>query len=147
VIPELREPSRRERWALAVIAVAPLLIYFLVRIFGFMSYLKLAGMAAVGISGCMLLMVRPRWSLWFVIFYVYAGLNYYFPFNASFLVTLIALAAVALELLTGGEYRLKDPVFYLANGLFLLLAIARSPRTDTIRSSLQERSDAKQACH
>jgi len=123
VIPELREPSRRERWALAVIAVAPLLIYFLVRIFGFMSYLKLAGMAAVGISGCMLLMVRPRWSLWFVIFYVYAGLNYYFPFNASFLVTLIALAAVALELLTGGEYRLKDPVFYLANGLFLLLAI------------------------
>jgi O-antigen ligase len=98
VIPELRGPSRRERWALAAITVAPLLIYFLVRIFGFLSYLKLAGMAAVGIGGCMLLMVRPRWSLWFVIFYVYAGLNYYFPFNAAFLATLIALAAVMVEL-------------------------------------------------
>lgn len=123
MIPELREPSRREQWALGAITVAPLLVYFLVRIFGFLSYLKLAGMAAVGISGCILLMVRPRWSLWFVIFYVWAGLNYYFPFNASFLVTLIALAAVALELLTGGEYRLKDPVFYLANALFILIAI------------------------
>ncbi len=123
MIPELREPSRRERWTLAVITVAPLLIYFLVRIFGFMSYLKLAGMAAVGITGCILLMVRPRWSLWFVLFYVYAGLNYYFPLNAAFLVTLIALAAVVLALLTGDEYRLRDPLFYLANALFFLIAV------------------------
>jgi O-antigen ligase len=130
-------PSPRERWGLAAVALAPLLLWFVVRLLGYLSYLKLAGLAAVALGGATLLMLRPRWGLWAIVFYVYAGLGFYFPFNAAGLITIIVLAAVALDLLVGGESRLNDPMFWYANAVFLLIAIgsmvwARSPKLSLI---------------
>lgn len=115
--------SRRERWLLGTIVVAPAALYLLVRLLGYMKYLKLAAFGAVAMGGAMLLFVRPRWGLWFLLFYVYAGLNFYFSVNVAAIVSLVIFAAVSLDLLFGAQNRLTDPLFWYANAVFLLISI------------------------
>ena len=115
--------SRRERWLLAVISVAPPLLYLLVRFLGYMKYVKLAAIAAVALGGATVMFLRPMWGLWLIVFYVYGGLAFYFPFNAAGLMSLLVLAAVALDLIMGGSNRLTDPFFWYACALFLLISV------------------------
>jgi O-antigen ligase len=115
--------SRRERWLLGAIVVAPGILYLLVRVLGYMKYVKLAALGVVGLAGAAVLFLRPRWALWLLVFYVYAGLGFYFPFNVASVITVVILAAVVLDLLLGTENRLRDPLFWYANAAFLLIAI------------------------
>jgi O-antigen ligase len=129
--------SRRERWLLAGIVSAPALLYLIVRLLGYMKFVKLGAVAAVGLGGATLLFVRPRWGLWLLVFYVYAGLAFYFPFNMSGLISMVVIAAVALDLVLGAENRLEDPLFWYANAIFLLIAIgsmvwAKSPKLSLV---------------
>jgi len=125
--------SRRERWLLGAVVVAPAILYLLVRLLGYMKYVKLAALAALALGGATILFVRPRWGLWVIVFYVYANLGFYLPFNAAAIISLVVFAAVALELVLGARNRLDDPLFWYANGVFLLIAIgsmvfAKSPK-------------------
>jgi putative inorganic carbon (HCO3(-)) transporter len=115
--------SRRERWWLAAVSVLPPLLYLLVRLFGYMKYMKLAAVAAIALGGATVLFVRPIWGLWIIVFYVYAGLAFYFPFNAAGLMSMLVLSAVVLDLIMGGENRLRDPLFWYACAIFMLISI------------------------
>jgi len=115
--------TRRERWLLATIALAPLALFALVRILGYTGFLKLGALAAVALAGATTAFVRPRWGMWFIVFYVFAGLSYYFPVNVAGILTFVVLAAALLGLMRGGENRLGEPLFLYANALFALIAI------------------------
>jgi hypothetical protein len=133
--------SRRERWALAGVVVTPALLFLLVRLLGYMKYAKLGAAAGmVALAGATLLFVRPRWGLYLIIFYVYAGLSFYFSFFAVGAISVVVIAAVVLDLVFGAENRLSDPLFWYATGIFLLIAIgsmifAQSPKLSLIEIS------------
>ena len=115
--------SRRERTLLAAVSLAPFLVYLLARVLGYTKLLNLAGAAGVALAGATAIFLRPRWGLWLLLFYVYAGLGFYFPMNPAGLVTLLVLAAVVLNLIRGDDNRLDDPWFWYANALFLLISL------------------------
>lgn len=115
--------SRRDRWLLGSVMVAPGLAYLVVRLFGLTSHLKLAALGVTGLLGATVCYLRPREGMWFVVFYIYAGLGFYFPLNVAGLVTVVALAAVLIDLLRGDANRLTDPLFLYANAVFLLIAV------------------------
>ena len=132
--------SRRERWALAGVVVTPALLFLLVRLFGYMKFAKLGAAAVAGLAGATFLFVRPRWGLYLIVFYVYAGLSFYFSFFAVGAISVVVIAAVVLDLVFGAENRLSDPLFWYANGFFLLIAIgsmvfAQSPKLSLIEIS------------
>jgi O-antigen ligase len=132
--------SRRDRWVLAGIVVAPVVLYLLVRLLGYMKFVKLGVAAALGLSGAAFLFAKPRWGLYLIIFYVYAGLSFYFSFFAVGAISMVVIAAVVIDLVFGAENRLTDPLFWYANGFFLLLAIgsmvfAKSPKLSLIEIS------------
>jgi len=108
---------------LATIALAPLALLALVRFLGYTRFLKLGVLAAVALAGATTVFLRPRWGLWFIVFYVFAGLSYYFPINVAGVLTFVVLASVLLGLLRGDENRLSEPLFLYANALFALIAI------------------------
>jgi O-antigen ligase len=116
-------PSRRERFLLAAVALFPLVVFFAARFLGYMKYLRLAGMACAALAGATAVFLFPRPGLWLILFYVYAGLSLYFPFNAAVPLTFLVFAAVLLELVRGGRNRLDDPLFLYANAVFVLLAL------------------------
>lgn len=129
--------SRRERWLLATIVVAPAALYLLIRLLGYMKYLKLAALATVALGGAAALFVRPRWGLWLLVFYIYAGISFYFSINVAALITFIIFAAVILDLVLGAGHRLQDSLFWYANAVFLLLAVgsmvwAMSPKLSMV---------------
>jgi hypothetical protein len=74
--------SRRERWALGGIVIAPAILFVLIRQLGYMKYAKLGAAAVAALAGAAFLFVRPRWGLYLIVFYVYAGLSFYFSFFA-----------------------------------------------------------------
>ena len=115
--------SRRERLWLAAASLAPFAVFAIARYFGYVKYLGLAGMALAAVAGATVLFLRPRWGLYFIIFYVYAGLGMYFPINAAGPLTFLVLAAVLLGLLRGDANLLEDPLFWYANAFFVLLSL------------------------
>lgn len=133
--------TRRERMLLAAIFVAPFLLYFGIRVLGYMKYAKLAGLVGVALAAAAALLIRPRWGLWFVIFYVYAGLTFYMPFNVAGLVTVIIMAAVALELVMGGTNQLNDSLFWYASAIFLLIAVGSIVWAQDVNLALFELSN------
>src|SRR5258708_5012547 len=93
--------SRRDRWHPATLVVAPAVLYLLIRLLGYMKYLKLAALATVALGGAAALFVRPRWGLWLLVFYIYAGISFYFSINVAALITFIIFSAVILDLVLG----------------------------------------------
>ena len=63
---------------------------------------------------------RPRWGLAFLVFYVYAGLGMYMPFNVAALLAPLVAAAVFLDILRGEDRpRAADTWFLVAAGAFV----------------------------
>ena len=125
--------SRREQTLLGAIVMAPLVVFLVVRVFGYMRFLKLGLMGMGALAVGVVLLLRPRWGLWALVFYVYAGLGFYFPFNVAGLITVVVTAVVLLDLVMGGDNHITDPLFWYANGVFMLIAIgsmifAQSPK-------------------
>jgi putative inorganic carbon (HCO3(-)) transporter len=132
--------SRRERWWLGGIVVAPAVLFLIVRLLGYMNFALLGAAGVVAVAGSAFLFVKPRWGLYAIIFYVYAGLSFYFSFFAVGAMSVIVIAAVVIDLMFGAENRLTDSLFWYAVGMFLLIAIgsmvfAMSPKLSLIEIS------------
>jgi O-antigen ligase len=124
--------ARREQCLLAAVALLPFAVFAAARFFGYVKHLKLAGLAALAVAGAGAVFLFPRRGLWLVVFYVYAGLGYYFPFNAAMPLAFLVFAAVLLELACGDRNRLDDLSFLCANAFFVLVSLqsmlfARNP--------------------
>src|SRR5690349_6393771 len=105
-----------------------------------MKFALLGAAGVVAVAGSAFLFVKPRWGLYAIIFYVYAGLSFYFSFFAVGAMSVIVIAAVVIDLMFGAENRLTDSLFWYAVGMFLLIAIgsmvfALSPKLSLIEIS------------
>ncbi|HEX5131730.1 MAG TPA: O-antigen ligase family protein [Candidatus Krumholzibacteria bacterium] len=124
--------GRGARLALAALALAPFALYAGARLLGYMKFVRLGGIAAAAAAFAVTMLVRPRWGLYFIVFYVYSGLGNFLPLNIAMPVTLLVFAAVLLDLARGGQNLLTDASFWYANAFFLLVSfssmlVARDP--------------------
>lgn len=133
--------TRRQQLALGAATVAPLAIFVAARLFGFLKYFKLAGLAACAVAVATTFFLRPRWGLAFIIVYVYAGFGIFLPFNVAGLLAPLIAAAVLLDIIRGVErQRNLDGWFVGAASLFLLIClqsmlVARNPVLSLIELS------------
>ena len=84
--------------------------------------IKLALAAVFACAFGLYIFAHPKMGLFAVVFYIYAGLGFYFPFPASYPIVIIVTAAVALRLLGGERIELRSPGFLCAMALFVLIA-------------------------
>ncbi len=115
--------TRGERLLLSAVALAPLVIYLAARFLGYTKFLSLGGVAVAAVAFALTVMVRPRWGLYFLVFYFYSGVGSIIPVNAAMPMTFLVFAAVLLDLVRGDHNRLNDARFWYANALFLLIAL------------------------
>jgi O-antigen ligase len=132
--------SRREQFLLSAAVLLPFVVFVLARLLGYTKYLRLGGAACVAMAAAAAVFLFPRPGLWLILFYVYAGLSLYFPFNAAVPLTFLVFAAVLLDMVRGGRNRLDDPLFLYANAVFVLLSLqsmlfARDPALSFIELS------------
>jgi O-antigen ligase len=124
--------TRGERLLLAALAILPLAVYLPARFLGFTKLLRL-GLTALAAAGlAVIVFARPRWGLYFSLFFIYSGMATLSPVNASTPVTLLVAAAVLVLLMRGDRNQLEDAAFWYANGFFVLIAlqsmlVAREP--------------------
>ncbi|HEU4364350.1 MAG TPA: O-antigen ligase family protein [Candidatus Krumholzibacteria bacterium] len=132
--------TRGERLLLAALAFLPLAVYLAARFLGLMKFLRLGAAAVAAAALAMTVFVRPRWGLFFLVFYIYSGISSMLPVNVALPVTFIVFAAVVLDLVRGGRNRLVEGSFWYANAFFLLFAlqsmlVARDPMLSLLELS------------
>ncbi|MDH4037038.1 MAG: O-antigen ligase family protein [Candidatus Krumholzibacteria bacterium] len=115
--------SRGERLVLAALALLPLAVYLAARFLGYTKFLRLGAVAVAALVFGMTLFVRPRWGLFFLVFYIYSGVGSWLPVNVALPVSFIVTGAVLLQLVRGGQNRLVDASFWCAVAFFLLFCL------------------------
>ncbi len=117
----LAVPVARASWL--ALALAPILLYLLLRSLGYLKLAKLGAVALVGAACASLLFLRPRWGLYFLLFYIYSGVGLFLPINVGAIALAIVLASVALGWVRGDDTAAPDSFFLGAVGLFLGVAL------------------------
>jgi O-antigen ligase len=115
-------PSRGGRLLPALIAILPFVVFVAARLLGVMSLLRLAVLGLVAGIGALVLLVRPRWGLLGLMFYIYSGIGNFVPAPVAMPVTFLAVASVLLGIMRGERWRFSDPVFWWASAFFLLMS-------------------------
>ena len=132
--------SRAGRMAPAALVVLPLAGLLAVHFLGYLKFLRLGAVAAAAAVFAVTVLIRPRWGLFFLVFYFYSGLGSLLPVNVALPATFLVFAAVLLQLARGDQNRLVDTSFWCANAFFLLVAlqsmlVARDPVLSLIELS------------
>lgn len=113
---------RSQAWLVAV-AVLPAVLFGAARLLGVMSLAKLAVMGLAGMLALAVVFARPRWGVYFMAFYVYAGLAFYLPGVVSMAVMAVIAVVAAIEVFAAPRERFDDPLFVTCVGLFVLLSL------------------------
>lgn len=129
--------SRQRSWLLAATFV-PLALVVAVWRLGFLDLLRLAVMGVVGAAFLVALLVKPRWGVYFMVFYVYSGLSFYVPGLLAMAVMAVLVTAAALEILRRDPGVRNDAVFWSFVALFTVLTLqsvlfAYSPERSAVR--------------
>ncbi len=121
---QVQSPRTRMVAALLTLAVLPAVAFVLAGDAGIQSYIRLATMGVVALGVAIGIFVRPRWGVYFMVFYVYSGLNFYVGGSLfAMAVMALILAGVVVGLAGGERWRLTDPVFLISAAIFTLLAL------------------------
>ena len=136
--------TRGDRLLLAALTSLPLAVYLAARLFGYMKFVRLGAVVAAAALFAVTVFVRPRWGLYFLVFYIYSGVGSFFPVNVALPTTLLVFAAVLLQLMRGDRNRLVDTSFWCANAFFLLFALqSMLVARDPVRSLVELTTYAK----
>jgi O-antigen ligase len=108
---------------LAVLTILPAVAFILIRLLGLQSLVKMAVMAAIALAVGLVFFLRPKYGVYFMVFYVSAGLNFYFggTFVAMGVMALI-LGGTVIMLLRGQEWQGVDGLFLWSVAFFGLIA-------------------------
>jgi len=115
--------TRSRRLRLSAVVVGPFLAFLALNALGLY---RLAELGLVGLAGALALAVvftHPRWGLYFLVFHVYAGLNFYIPGVVPAAVLVVTLSAAAIELVRGETEPPYDAPFWSFTGLFTMACI------------------------
>lgn len=113
--------SRGRGALLAASAAAPLVAWLVLQKLGFIGLARLAGLGAAGIVVGIVCFTLPRYGVYFLVFYIYAGLSFYLPGVAIIAIVLSITVAMLLGFARGEVSQLRDPVFAWAAGIFALV--------------------------
>jgi O-antigen ligase len=115
--------SSKQRGWLLVATFLPLAVVVAVWFVGLLGLAKLAVVGAAGAAFLIAVLVKPRWGVYFMAFYVYSGLAFYVPGLLAAAVMATLLVAAALEILRDDPGVPNDAVFWSFVALFAMLAI------------------------
>jgi tyrosine-protein kinase Etk/Wzc len=118
-----RPASRSAVLLLLAFSVLPLLAWCGLRLTGYDSLLPLAATAFVAAAIAAVLMVRPLWGVYALVFWVYSGVGSYAPIDAAPPLLVLILAASVLALIRGASDRMTDRLFLTATGVFVLFSL------------------------
>jgi O-antigen ligase len=130
--------SARERAAWLVVALLPVVTLVSIWLLGYLKLAKLAAMGAMALAAAAVIFLRPRWGLYFMLWYIYSGVGLFLPINLAAVTMVIVVAAVLLEWVRGDVPEVPDTYFWIAVGLFILIALHSMLVARDIPASLQE---------
>lgn len=123
-VAEAQTPNPRAFIALLALVVLPVLAFALARNSGMESLVRLAAMGVVAVVAGVAFFVRPRYGIYFLAFYVYAGLNFYTRGTpAALALTALIFAGALVQMSRGQRWRLTDPAFLISAGVFTLMGL------------------------
>lgn len=117
------QASYRATPLLVFLSILPVIAYVLLSYLGLMSMAKVAAMGVFAALLGLTCFSRPRWGIYFIVFYIYAGLSFYLPGPTAAGVMLILAAALLADALRGESILLPEPVFLWSVSLFVLAAM------------------------
>jgi putative inorganic carbon (HCO3(-)) transporter len=118
-----RRPSTRHLFCLSVIISLPFLALILLYAFSLGSLAKYAVVGAAAAVLSLVLLSYPKFGILLSVFYVYSGISFYFSQHLSYPVIAVVFFAACLELLSGREARLRDPLYNWSVVFFTIFAI------------------------
>jgi O-antigen ligase len=123
----VRAPDTRKTVLLLAVSVAPVIGFVLIRYLGLMALVKLAVVAAVGSAAGLFCFMYPKYGLYFMILYIFGGLNFYLRFGVAAVIPkalmALILAGTLIEALRGKSLRRIDPVFVWSVSILGILAL------------------------
>ena len=123
-VAQTQTPNSRASVAMLALVILPVLALALVRYGGMESPARLVVMGMVAVAVGVSFFVQPRYGIYFLAFYVYAGLNFYTRGTpAALALTGLIFAGVLAQMAQGRRWRLTDPVFLISAGLFTLMGL------------------------
>ena len=139
--PDPPTTSARTFAGLLFLAVFPVALLAVAQLLGLQPFVRLAVAGLVAAVAAVVCFTHPRYGVYFMLFYVYAGLG---TIVGSGLVPLavmsLILAGIAVHLVRGEPLRLTDPVFLWSAAFFSIVAfqsilLAHDPRTAAVTFS------------
>jgi O-antigen ligase len=121
--PISNELSRKNALFLFAFATVPVLGLFCFYFFLSIAILKLAALGLAALILSCLLFAHPKFSFFVAIFYVYAGLSFYFHFHLSYPIVMIAFFAVLLRHFISDPIEMPDQMFNWSVALFTMIAL------------------------
>jgi O-antigen ligase len=128
--------SRKSALFLYALATIPVLGVFCIYFFYSIAILKFAVIGGAAIVLASIFFAFPKFSLYVAIFYVYAGLTYYFQFHAAYPIVVIAFFAVLLRHFLGHPIEMRDRMFNWSVAVFTLIALTSMLYARSIDTSL-----------
>ena len=127
-----------ERPLLLALALSPILAFVALKLLGYIKLARLGGMAVVALALGTVVFVRPRWGLYFLLFYVYSGVGLLLPVNLGVPVIALVVAAVLVKWVRGEECALPDGAFWVTVGVFVTIGCLSMLIARDITASLVE---------
>jgi O-antigen ligase len=115
--------SPRATLGLLALSIMPVAAYVLARQLGLLVWVRLGMFGVAALAGGVLFFTRPRYGVYFILFYLFSGLSFYLPGPVAVSVTLIVTAGVVLGFLRGDSTRLPHATFLWSIVLFTLIAL------------------------
>ncbi len=117
---------------LLAFSLLPMVAWSVLRVTGYDSLIPLAAVAVSGAVGAVVVLLRPQWGVYALVFWVYSGMGMYAPIDAAAPILVLVVLATLLGFMRGSEDRLGNALFWIATGLFVLFSlqsalVARNP--------------------
>lgn len=113
----------RSRAPWFALALLPVVAFVALRFLGFIKFARLGAVGLAAVVFASVLFLRPRWGLYFLLFYVYSGVGLFMPVNLAAPALVIVVAAVVLEWMRGHDVALPDAFFWIAAALFTFVSL------------------------
>lgn len=128
----------RSKAAWFALALLPVLSFVVLHFLGFIKFARLGAIGLVAVSFASVMFLRPRWGLYFLLFYVYSGIGLFMPVNLAAPVLAIVVAAVLLEWIRGHSLGLPDAFFWIVAALFVFVSLLSMLVAHDIGASFRE---------
>jgi len=130
--------AARERGLLFTLALSPIVAFLAIYLLGYLKFARLGALGLAAVTASAVVFLRPRWGLYFIVFYVYSGMGLFMPFNLAAPVLAVIVVAMLLDWVRLGDFALPGAFFWISVGLFTLVALLSMLVAHDIGASLHE---------